>query len=77
MSRAKRRYYRTILLGVVAMGMLVWSAMDQFNLSAEEMRASFFTAVLLILAIVTLGATAAALWIGLRALLRRLSGKRE
>ena len=75
MSRARRRYYRTILLGVVAMGLLVWSAMDQFNLSPEEMRESFLTAVLLIAAIVTLGATAAGLWIGLRALLKYLSRK--
>ena len=30
MSRANRRYYRTILLGIAAMGTLVWAAIDQF-----------------------------------------------
>jgi len=72
MTRARRRYYRTIFLGVAAMGLLVWSAMDQFGLSPQEMRSAFFTALLLIGTIVTVGAVAAAVWVAFRALLRRL-----
>ena len=37
MNKANRRYLRTIILGVLAMGGLIWSAMDQFGISSQEM----------------------------------------
>ena len=33
MSRATRRYYRTLFLSIAAMGALVWVAVDEFELS--------------------------------------------
>jgi hypothetical protein len=53
------------------MGLLAWTAMDQFDLSAQQMREAFLAAGLLIGLIAGLGAIAAAIWIGIRALLAR------
>lgn len=75
LTRAQRRYYRTIFLGVAAMGALVWSAMDQFDLSPAEVRESFMTAFLLVSLIVLAGAALAALWVIARKLLARKNGR--
>lgn len=73
MSRASRRYYRTIVLGVLAMGALVWVAMEQFGISRQEMT-GLFIGTLLVAALVIAGAAIVALlWIALRKLLRRNS----
>ena len=36
MSKASRRYNRTVLLSLAAMGVLIWAAIDQFDLSTQE-----------------------------------------
>ena len=69
MSKARRRYYRTIILGVLAMATLLWAAIDQFGLSYEEMAELFITTVLVVGAVIALAALVALLWIGLRRLL--------
>ena len=69
MSKAKRRYYRTIILGVLAMATLLWAAVDQFGLSYREMAQLFLTTMLVIAGVILLAALVALLWVGLRRLL--------
>ncbi len=69
MSKARRRYYRTIILGVLAMATLLWAAIDQFGLSWEEMAELFLATLLVVGAVIVLAALVALLWIGLRRLL--------
>ncbi len=69
MSKARRRYYRTIILGVLAMATLLWAAIDQFGLSYEEMAELFIATLLVVGAVIVLAALVALLWIGLRRLL--------
>ena len=71
MRKSQMRYYRTIFLGVAAMGMLIWSAMDQFDISRQEMLSLFIATVLTILAVILSAAIMAGVWIGIRKLLRR------
>ena len=71
MTRAARRYYRTILLAVGAMAVLVWAAMDQFGISRQEILQLFVGTLLAALAIIVFAALFALLWMGLRAILRR------
>jgi len=71
MSRASRKYYRTIVLGVLAMAALVWSAVNQFGVPWAEI-VDLFLATLLALALIVLcAALAAGAWVGLRKLLHR------
>ena len=53
------------------MAVLIWSAMDQFGISQEEMLGLFYSVVAGALGIIILAAVIATLW----ALLRRLSGR--
>ena len=71
MSRASRRYYRTIILAVLAMAALVWVAMEQFGISRQEMTGLFLGTVLVAAAVIASAAVTAVLWISLRKLLRR------
>ena len=71
MSRASRRYYRTIVLAVLAMAALVWVAMEQFGISRQEMMGLFLGTVLVAAAVIASAAVMAVLWITLRKLLRR------
>ena len=71
MSRASRRYYRTIVLAVLAMAALVWVAMEQFGISRQEMTGLFLGTVLVAAAVIASAAVMALLWITLRKLLRR------
>jgi len=68
-SKRKRRYVRTIILGVLAMGALVWGAVDTFEVPPERLWALFLETLLVLLLLILFAAAAAALWI----LLRRLS----
>lgn len=71
MSRANRRFYRTILLGVVAMAALVWVALGQFGISREQMSALFLGTVLVVVLAIASAALLVAAWMGLRRLLQR------
>lgn len=71
MSRASRRYYRTILLAVLAMASLIWVAIEQFGISEREMTELFVGTVLIAVLVIFCAAIIAMLWIGLRKLLRR------
>ena len=70
-NRASRRYYRTIVLAVLAMASLIWVAMDQFGISRQEMTELFIGTVLIAVLAITCAAVLTLLWVGLRKLLRR------
>ncbi len=46
MSKANRRFIRTVVLGVLAMSSLIWVAIDQFGLSRQEMLNLFYATVI-------------------------------
>ena len=71
MARKGHKYYRTIFLGVAAMGALVWSAVDQFGISWEEMLDLLLVTVAVIAVVIGAAAITVALWIGLRSFLRK------
>ncbi len=68
---ANRRYYRTIILGVMAMGALVWMAIDQFGLSVQEMSGLLLDTVLAVGIVIGAGAIGALCLVGLRKLMGR------
>jgi len=74
-SKAGRRYYRTILLGLVAMAVLIWVAVDQFGISIQRMQELFLATVAVICAIVICAALFTVAWMGLRRLWRRRDGE--
>ncbi len=71
MNRASRRYYRTIVLAVLALASLIWVAMDQFGISRQEMTGLFMGTVLIAVLVIICAAVLTLLWVGLRKLLRR------
>jgi hypothetical protein len=70
-SKASRRYYRTILLGLAAMATLIWAAVDQFGISTEDMTTLFLGALLVTGIIVLCAGLFTVLWIVLRRLMQR------
>ena len=70
MSKAARKYYRTILLGVAAMAALVWAAVDQFGIAWEEILQLFLATLAVLLLVIV----AAAVTVGLWQMLKRLGG---
>ena len=77
MSKANRRYVRTIVIGTAALAALVWMAVDQFGIPHEEMLELLLAAGLVVLAVILFAGGATLLWIGLRSVLRRLRGERD
>ena len=71
MSRGSRRYYRTIVLAVLAMASLIWVAMDQFGITQREMTELFVGTLLIAALVICCAAIVVLLWVGLRKLLRR------
>ena len=71
MNRARRRYLRTTLLGVAAMAALIWSAVDQFGISWEEVWRLFLGTLVGLLLVIAAAALVALCWVGIRQLLRR------
>lgn len=69
--RGARRYYRTLLLGVAALGVLVWAAVERFGVSRQEMGELLIGALLLTGGVIGVAALGAGTWIGARRLLRR------
>ena len=72
MSGNRRRYLRTILLGLAAMAVLLWAAIEQFDIPREEMLELFVATLLATGLVIALAAAVAGLWIGLRWLIRRV-----
>jgi phosphoglycerol transferase MdoB-like AlkP superfamily enzyme len=70
-GKSGRRYYRTTLLGVVALGALIWVAVEQFQIAPREVAELALGALLMVVLVISAAATVALLWVGLRKLLRR------
>lgn len=68
MSRASRRFHRTLFLAIAAMGALVWVVVDQFDISRQELMVLFTGAVMVVGAIIVCGAILAGVWVALRKL---------
>ena len=73
MSKANRRFIRTVVLGVLAMSSLIWVAIDQFGLSRQEMLSLFYATV--IGAVVIIGF--AAIGVTLLNVLRKLRNQKR
>lgn len=69
--RAGRRYYRTTLLGVVALGALIWVAVQQFQIAPRDVAELALGALLMVVLVIFAAALVALLWVWLRKLLRR------
>jgi hypothetical protein len=70
-AKAARRYYRSIIISVVALAALVWVAVDQFDIAREEILELFVGSLLALLLVVAGAGAAAFLWILLRKFFRR------
>ncbi|MCB1730787.1 MAG: hypothetical protein KDI04_09440 [Halieaceae bacterium] len=71
MSRARRRYYRSIVISLLALAALLWVAVDQFGISGAEIRELALTSLLVLLLVILAAAGAVAAWMLLRKLFRR------
>jgi hypothetical protein len=69
--KTNRRFYRTLILGLVALGVLIWSAADQFDISYQEIAALFYGTLLIAFGTIFTAALFTGLWIGLRKWWRR------
>jgi len=70
MSKAARRFRRTILLGVLALGTLVYTAVDQFGVAPETLWQLALGSVIAALVVIGAAGLAVGLWLGLRRLWR-------
>jgi len=70
-SKARRRYLRTTLLGIAAMGTLIWAAIDQFGIPVADMVDLLMTTLLAVGTVIGIAAIGVSLWLGLRYLLRK------
>ena len=66
MAKSNRRFYRTFILGFIALGLLVWSAADQFDIPPQKMAELFFGTVWIVVFTIVTAALFATIWIGLR-----------
>jgi len=71
LSRASRRFHRTLALGLVAMAALVWAAVDQFDISRGEVTGLLLSTLLAALVIIAMAGVFAAVWVGIRRVLRK------
>ena len=71
MSKARRRYLRTTLLGIAAMGTLIWAAIDQFGIPVADMVDLLMTTLLAVGIVIGIAAIGVSVWLGLRYLLRK------
>jgi hypothetical protein len=69
MSKANRRFYRTLLLGMAALGVLIWSAIEQFGISQQEMANLLIGTLFVAGGTIAVAGLCVMLWIGLRKLL--------
>ena len=71
MSKANARHRRSVFIGVLALGSLVWAAHDQFGIPPENIGWMLVYTIAAVFSIIVLAATVVALWLGLRKLLGR------
>jgi hypothetical protein len=66
------RYNRRIIIGVLALGSMMWFATDQFGVPGENMAWFLAYTLAAVLCIILLAALVVGLWIGLRKLVESL-----
>ena len=67
----RRSPRRTLLLGVVALGALLWGAVSQFDIPRERVLDTLLALLLSLALIIVLAALGAGAWIALRRVLSR------
>lgn len=77
MSARNRRFLRTLLLGVAAMGVLVWVVVDQFDIDPREMLELFLGVLLASGMLMLAAAVTALLWTFLSKLMRGAARRKE
>jgi membrane protein implicated in regulation of membrane protease activity len=70
-SRASRRLFRSSVLGLAALGVLVWAAVDQFDIPVEKMAELFLGTLWVAGGIIIFAALLVVVLVGLRKLLQR------
>jgi hypothetical protein len=70
-AKTNRNFYRTLILGLIALGVLIWSAADQFDISHQELAELFYGTLLIAAGTIITAALFAGLWISLRKWWRR------
>lgn len=62
----RRSPKRTLVLGVLALGVLLWGAITQFELPREQVLSTLWATLLSLGLVIALAALGAALWVLLR-----------
>jgi hypothetical protein len=73
-SRGARRYLRTIILGVAALAVLLWAAVEQFGVPWQELQQLLLATLLVVGGIIGAAALVTGCWLALRWLLGRRPG---
>lgn len=68
--KSRRRFYRTTLLGVLAMAALIWVAVQQFGIAPGELANLLLATLILVVLVIAAAGVVALCWIGLRKLRR-------
>ncbi len=71
MSRANSRHRRSIIIGVAALGSMIWVASDQFGIPLENIAWMFAYTIAAALGVIVFAAVGAGVWILLRKLMNR------
>jgi hypothetical protein len=70
-SKSNRRFYRTIMLGLAALGVLIWAATEQFGISTQEISALLVGTLWVAAGTIGLAALCVLVWIALRKLVTK------
>jgi len=65
-SRASRRFYRSLFLSLAALAALVWVALDQFDVSRQEETSLLLGTLTVAAGIILLAGLVTGIWIALR-----------
>lgn len=71
MSKSSRRYYRSLIISLGSLGVLVWVVFDEFEVPREEVAALVFGTVGVMVAVILLAAICAGILIAIRRWSRR------
>lgn len=71
-TRAARRFRRSMVLGILCLGVLLWSAVDQFGVAPETVGQLALGSAIGALLVIVAAALCVLLWRGLRRLVAGL-----
>lgn len=75
MKKSARNYIRTIVIGTLSLAALVWLAVWRFRVDWAELLELLAVTGLLVVLVISVAASAALVWVGLRKLLRGQRGR--